>query len=357
MNDSAPADLSDLKRAMERALTLVSKYTGLMESIPQEIVETIQMREFILHEEPPPDLIAVDGSYSFILNVSSVWIVILRIGALHYEFKEDSDQIGYALKRSYLEERPEVIASFRQIVEQQTEVHQELFNIATTSGRQTHLTIADGLRRLAEDKLAGDLAGKVKNAIIALDGALTTQPFPQFQAALRNVIERCEKNNNILIGVSKDSKTHAFNSYRTDEELLNMTQQTPGLAFVRAPRRFEKAYSPPLWGDVYFAHLSPLAPKWFRIDVGTRKDDPHYVFSNLAHYARSEICPGYLFPLIEAHRYVVTVRHFHQVYEDLVFELGPQYGLDPSEIALARTNIEGRRLGAFHEFLDRFSRR
>jgi len=357
MSNSTANDLIDLKQEMERALELVGEYAGLVKSIPQEIADTIQIQKFTLPDEPPPDLIAVDGSYSFILNISSVWIVILRIGALHYEFKEDSNQIGYVLKKSYLEERPEVIASYRQIVEQQTEVHQELFNISTTSGRQTHLTIADGLRRLAEDKLAEDLAGKVKNTIIALDGALTTQPFQQFQTALRNVIENCQKNENILIGVSKDSKTHAFNSYMTDEELLRKSHPNPGLGFARAPRRFEKAYSPPLWGDVYFAHLSPIAPKWFRIDLGTRNDDPTYVFSNLAHYARSEICPGYLFPLIEAHRYVVTVRHFHQIYEDLIFELGPQYGLNPSEIALARTNIEGRRLGAFHEFLDRFSRR
>jgi len=350
-------DVSDLKEEMRRVIGLVSEYTGLTKKIPHELEKPIHIQDFNFQDQPPPDLIAVDGSYSFILNISSVWIVILRIGALHYEFKEDSNQIGYVLKESHLEEKPEVIASYREIVEQQSEVHQELFKISLTSGRTAHLTMADGLRRLAEDQLAGRLAGQVQNTIIALDGALTTQPFQAFQKALQDVIENCRRNNNLLIGVSKDSKTHAFRSFMTDEELLKRTSPDRGLAFVRAPRSFEKGYTPPLWGDVYFAHLSPRAPKWFRVDLGTHKDDPTYVFSNVAHYARSEICPGYIFPLIEAHRYVVTVRHFHHVYEDLIFELGPQYGLDPAEIILARTNIEGRRLGAFHEFLDRISRR
>lgn len=348
---------SDLKEKMEHVLELVREYSGLMKNGAPDVTEKLQIHEFELNDQPPPDLVAVDGSYSFILNVSSVWIVILRIGALHYEFKENSNQIGYVLKESYLEEKPEVVASYREIVKKQSELHQELFKISLASGRKAHQTIADGLRRLAEHNLANKLAEQMQDTIIALDGSLTTQPLQPYQDAIQEVIANCKRNNNLLIGVSKDSKTHAFRSFMTDEELLRKVAPDRGLAFVRAPRSFEQNYIPPLYGDVYFTHLSPSAPKWFRIDLGTYKHTPTEVFSNLAHYARSEICPGYIFPLIEAHRYVVTVRHFQQVYEELVFELGPQYGLKPDDIILARTNIEGRRYGAFHEFLDRISRR
>lgn len=348
---------SDLKEKMVHVLELVREYSGLMKNGTPDVTEKLQIHEFELNDQPPPDLVAVDGSYSFILNISSVWIVILRIGALHYEFKENSNQLGYVLKESYLEEKPEVVASYREIVKKQSELHQELFKISLASGRKAHQTIADGLRRLAEHNLANKLAEQMQDTIIALDGSLTTQPLQPYQDAIQEVIANCKRNNNLLIGVSKDSKTHAFRSFMTDEELLRKAAPDRGLAFVRAPRSFEQNYIPPLYGDVYFAHLSPNAPKWFRIDLGTSKDTPTEVFSNLAHYARSEICPGYIFPLIEAHRYVVTVRHFQQVYEELIFELGPQYGLKPDDIVLARTNIEGRRYGAFHEFLDRISRR
>ena len=350
-------NFSDLKEEIKHVLELVREYTGLIKKDAPEIVEKLQICDFELNAQSPPDLLAVDGSYSFILNVSSVWIVILRIGALHYEFKEDSNQIGYVLKNSYLEEKPEVVASYREIVKNQSGVHQELFKTALASGRKAHITIADGLRRLAEHKLASKLAGQMHDTIIALDGALTTQPFQPFQKAIQDVIANCERNNNLLIGVSKDSKTHAFKSFMTDEELLRKAASEHGLAFIRAPRPFEKYYTPPLYGDVYFAHLSPIAPKWFRVDLGTHKDEPTDVFSNVAHYARSEICPGYIFPLIEVHRYVVTVRHFHKVYEDLIFEFGPHYGLTPDDIVRGRTNVEGRRFGAFHEFLDKISRR
>ncbi|MFQ6123106.1 MAG: DNA double-strand break repair nuclease NurA [Candidatus Heimdallarchaeota archaeon] len=347
----------DLKEKMQHVLNLLSEYSGIIQEGAPGIAEKFQIHEFELSDQSPPDLVAVDGSYSFILNVSSVWIVILRIGALLYEFKENSSQIGYVLKESYFEDKPEVVASYREIVKKQSALHQELFKISLATGRKAHQTIADGLRRLAEHNLAHKLAGQMRDTIIALDGSLTTQPLPPFQDAMQELITNCKQNNNTLIGVSKDSKTHAFRSFMTDEELLRKAVPDRGLAFVRAPQSFEQNYTPPLYGDVYFAHLSPSAPKWFRIDLGTNKETPTEVFSNLAHYARSEICPGYIFPLIEAHRYVVAVRHFHQVYEELVFELGPQYGLKPDDIVLARTNIEGRRYGAFHEFLDRISRR
>ena len=133
MNNSLNHNISNLTERMSNALKLVSEYTGLMKDIPGDLKNTSQLQNFSLNSDTPPDLIAVDGSYSFVLNVSSVWIVILRIGALHYEFKEDSNGIGYVLKHNYLEESPEVISTYHPIVEQQSEVHQKLFNISAKS--------------------------------------------------------------------------------------------------------------------------------------------------------------------------------------------------------------------------------
>jgi hypothetical protein len=109
-------------------------------------------------------------------------------------------------------------------------------------------------------------------------------------------------------------------------------------------------------GDVYFAKLHPHAGKWFRIDVGTFKNEPDFVFSHLAHYCKSSLCLGYIYPLLEAHRFVVTVRHFHSLYEDMILDMAGEYNLPIQEVIGALTHIEGERKGAFHEYLDKVAR-
>ncbi|MBU2564902.1 MAG: hypothetical protein KJ655_01415, partial [Candidatus Thermoplasmatota archaeon] len=155
-----------------------------------------------------------------------------------------------------------------------------------------------------------------------------------------------------LVGVSKDSLTHAFGSYFTDEELLSNFKD--GLYYVKAPENFQKKYKPPLYGDVYFVRLYPKS-KFFRIDIGTHKDEPEAVFSKLANYAKSSICPGYVYPLLEAHRYVVTVRQFKEIYENEILRIASKH-FDINQIINAFTNVDGKRNSSFHSFLDRVSR-
>ena len=72
----------------------------------------------------------------------------------------------------------------------------------------------------------------------------------------------------LLVGISKDSRTHAFGSMIPDEALLGELQKE-GLAYVQVPEEFTKAYRPPLYGEITFARLFPRAGKWFRIDIAT----------------------------------------------------------------------------------------
>jgi hypothetical protein len=59
---------------------------------------------------------------------------------------------------------------------------------------------------------------------------------------------------------------------------------------------------------------------------------------------------------LEAHRYVVTVRHFHSLYEDMILDLASEFDISLQEAIDGLTHIEGERKGAFHEYLDKVSR-
>ena len=36
--------------------------------------------------DPPRDMVAVDGSYAFLLNLSSWWLALISVGLLRYRF-------------------------------------------------------------------------------------------------------------------------------------------------------------------------------------------------------------------------------------------------------------------------------
>ena len=53
----------------------------------------------------------------------------------------------------------------------------------------------------------------------------------------------------------------------------------------------------------------------------------------------------------------IELRKYPKLYDELLFGVGQQLGFDFDEIAWGRTNIEGRRMDAFHAYLDVLSRR
>jgi hypothetical protein len=298
------------------------------------------------------DLIAIDGSYSFILNLSSMWLAVVRVGALHYRFSEEK---GYELVGSRATEKPILVSTKKEIMAKMDNTYGKLFE-ATRYASEQHREMVNQLRRLFEEEMAYELAKKKKDVIIAMDGTLTPLKATN---VLEKALNKCNENNNILIGVSKDSYTHAFKSYRTDEEVLSRLD-FQGMGFtpaslIRSERKDSLLYDRML-GDVYFAKLHPEAKKWFRIDVGTFKQEPEKVFSQLAHYSKSTLCLGYIYPLLEAHRYVVTVRQFHSLYEDMILKMANDFDISLQEAINALTHLEGNRRGAFHEYLDQISR-
>lgn len=292
------------------------------------------------------EMVAIDGSYSFLWHMSGYWLLVAKVGALRYSCSDE----GYRKRKAAHDERPLLIATWEEAARSLGEMQSYLFDVTRASGEQ-HREMANEFRRYLEGEMAAKEAEANHGVILVLDGSLSS--FHRRRDFLDSIIESCEAGDNILVGVSKDSMTHAFDSRLTDEDLL---RSLGGLSYVRAPKEFEMRQKGLLMGDVYFVRLHPRAPKWFRVDLGTFRDQPEYAFGQLAHYSRSTLSLGYPFPLVEAHRFAVIVRQLREMYENEVFRILRSQGLSPQEIMAGMVHMEGERKGSFHQYLDMVAR-
>jgi hypothetical protein len=292
------------------------------------------------------DMVAIDGSYTFLLNVSSMWLGIVRAGALRYSHRDD----GYQLVDSQAVDVPVMISTWKSIVNSQSERHRKIFEHKGSS-TQAHKEMMNGFRYCIEGEVALSACREHKNCIVAIDGALAS--YNPDMDWMGDVVQACRDNDNMLIGISKDSHTHAFNNPRRDEEIFRIGN---GIAYVRVPEYFENNHRGTLHGAIYFAKFHKDAPKWFRVDIGTFKHKPGLVLSNVAAYSNSGLCLGYPYPLLEAHRFAVTVRQFKNVFEDMILDSARDSGLSAGDILEGLTFTEGNRKSAYHEYIDKVSR-
>ena len=296
--------------------------------------------------ETPLDLWAVDGSYSFLWNLGSMWLAVARAAAIPYALAEN----GFHPRPPVIVDRAILVSVWEDVVQKQSDLHRKLFE-ATQHRDEQHKEMVNEFRKHLEGELALKVAQEHKGVLLALDGSLMA--VPKELDHLEDVVAACEANGNVLVGVSKDSMLHAFGRSLPDEQYLGAMN---GMGYVRAPRAFEEQKRDILYGDVYFARLHPQAPKWFRVDVGTFRDDPDFVFAQLAAHSKSGLSLGYPFALIEAHRLAVLIRQHRELLEDEILKECARLGMSVGEVAAGLTQMEGRRHGAFHEHLDRVAR-
>ncbi|HTD81761.1 MAG TPA: DNA double-strand break repair nuclease NurA [Thermoplasmata archaeon] len=305
--------------------------------------------------EPAPevrDLVAVDGSYNFLLNISSWWLALVSVALLRYRF----DGGAYHREDWRLVQRAVGVSTWAEYVKSQDERLRALYEF-TRNSAEPHREMVNELRRFIEGEVAANYAGDSDGLIVAVDGAL--QEFPKRFEVMEHLVKACERRGHLLVGVSKDSQLHAFGQTLTDEDFLKRCESRAGgtgPAYVKAPASVPVAQKGLLLGDVYYVRFHAHAPKWFRVDVGTHKDDPESVFTQVAPYCRSLISIGYPLPLLEAHRMAVTVRQLRGAYQEMIIRTATGMGMDIRAVLNGLTEMEGRKRGAFHEYLDRISR-
>ncbi len=337
--------VDDLRRELE-----LLKKNHVEVTIPPDAVPEFHV---FRPKEPPRDMIAIDGSYSFLLNLSSWWLALLSVGLLRYAF----DGARFRKKDWRLTQRMIGISTFEEFVAKQDDLHRSLFDFTRGAKENQPRDMVNEYRRWLEGQLAINFADDVEDAVVAVDGTLSE--FPKQFTFMGRLVDVCRARGHVLVGISKDSQLHTFGHVLTDEDfLLRCQARVPegGVAYVRAPKESEAAREGLLHGDIYYARLHPQARKWFRVDVGTFRDDPDFVFGQLAPYARSLVSVGYPWPLIEAHRMAVTVRQLKPLYQEAVLKMAIRMGIDVRAVLDGLTEIEGRKRSAFHEYLDKVAR-
>ncbi|MFX1294082.1 MAG: DNA double-strand break repair nuclease NurA [Promethearchaeota archaeon] len=345
-----------LEQQLQNMLLIINKVKKSAKDEIEEIRDLLPIQDFKLDLKKVLPFIAVDGSQTWLWSPMgiNIWLMLNRIGMVHYRFENTK----YKLIQKEVRDSIELISTLEEVVGSQSEIHLKLYEyvLEYAKGRE-HDVIAGSLMRLNEYKTALDYAKKYKNVIIALDGAFVSA-FPEDLLSslefplVSQIIEVCEKNNNILIGISKDSRKRSFSKNLSDESLLNyITMGEAKCFYIKIKSKSKDAK-----GDTYFVKLHPNATKWFRIDLGTNRDNPEEVFQIIAQYAKSQILLGYPFPLTEAHKVAVTIRQFRNIYEQILFDIGPVCGFNTGEILKGFTTMAGRKRGEFHESLDLVSR-
>lgn len=294
----------------------------------------------------PRPMVAIDGSYSFLWSMSDIWLAAVRVAVLEYQ----SDGGGFHKADLQFHDRAITVSTNADTVAQMDDLHRALYE-ATEGSKEQHKDMVNEFRRTLEAQVALRIARERRGRLLALDGSLAS--FPRQADYIGPLLVACEAGDHMLVGVSKDSMTHAFRRVLTDEDFLGKVK---GMGFVRVPAEFEQRQRNLLRGDVYFARLHPQTPKWFRIDLGTPRDHAAEVFSQLAAFSSSAICPGYPYPLLEAHRAAVTIRQFRQQLEDLCLKEALNMGITWDEALRGLVDMDGKRLGAFHEYLDKVAR-
>ena len=334
---------------MRRELELLVKHHRDVPLPPEEIPDFRTFRG----ADPAKDMIAVDGSYSFLLNLSSWWLALISVGLLRYAFD------GHAFRRKdwRLVQRMVGVSTYEEFVRTQDELHKSLFEFTKERREEQPRDMVNEYRRLIEGQTAVNFADDLEGGIVAVDGTLSE--FPKQFSVMERLVQVCEKRGHLLVGISKDSQLHAFGHTLTDEELMARCQDRlphDALAYARAPKAAEAVKEGLLYGDIYYVRLHPRARKWFRVDLGTFRDRPDEAFGQLAAYAKSLVSVGYPWPLIEAHRMAVTVRQLKPVYQESVIKMALRMGLDVRTVLDGLTQVEGRKRSAFHEYLDKVAR-
>ena len=343
--------LSDIEHDLRNAFAIVSEQRTRARSEAEQKLAQIELIPFQLCDGPT-EIVAIDGSYSPLFRTGSIWIVAVRAVALAYQF---GDTQGYTLKGCDVNEAAQLVTTDGAIASQVGGFTAELQNL-TARGRarsEAPARMARYSRILGELELAAWVAKRRERITIVLDGTFAVPPHVAIKTKMEETINACEQNDNSLVGVSKDSSATLFGCSMGDEDLLQHVKKE-GLIYAVPPQPRRTTLGPQ--GTTYFVKYHPQAPKWFRTDVIAPQLDAATLFGRLAQFARSQICLGYVYPLVEAHRAAIELRTVSKLYDDLLFKVAGNAGLDASEVVWGRTNVEGKRRDAFHAYLDLISK-
>ncbi|MHA1450295.1 MAG: hypothetical protein ACTSP4_12835 [Candidatus Hodarchaeales archaeon] len=329
---------------------------NIQEINPKEILQ--DLKEFNDDTNDPIPMIAIDGSSRFFWKYPSAWtsIGLTRVVAVIYSIETGAENENNADKLKIndciTDDKIHTICTAKMYSSTINKVHKEFFSLS----KGNEAIMLSDFMRLHELKHAIKVAAKRKDELIVLDGALNVKNSKTFKDTMDKLIDVCDANNHILVGVSKESSIPVPVKFNIHEDLLNSyTRHLKGNLYIKVPPP-SKETKFLQYGDVYFARLHEAAVKWFRIDIYSGCNHEK-VLGYLSDYARTKIIPGYPYPLIDAHDVAVGLRQFPEFYENLFIEKANESNFDISAVVKGFTRTDGQHAGAFHELLDKIAKK
>ncbi|MFW9996354.1 MAG: DNA double-strand break repair nuclease NurA [Candidatus Odinarchaeota archaeon] len=346
--------LEDIQKIMAEALNLV---LNVEQRIPKSgfSVDKLNMKEFTISHDEHIVMTAVDGTSRFFWRYPPSWtyIGLTRAAAVDYIIQEAPNGHDELLKidQCVTDDRIHVICTADTFAKTLSKTHMELFSL---SGGNEGIILGDFMS-LHELEHAVNIASKREKQLIVLDGALNVKNSPSFVEAMDKLLEICKNKDHVLVGISKESNIPVSSSSFIHEDYLHkVTKNLPGLHYFKAPDRPSTKFRQ--IGQVFYARLHERAIKWFRIDIAF-PEDVEKILGHLADYARTNIIPGYPYPLVDAHELAVSLRQIPEIYERMFVEIASKMDFKPFSLLNGFTNMDGRHAGAFHELLDQIARK
>jgi hypothetical protein len=340
--------LNQIKKTQNRAIRQAEK-AGLVE-----------LKEFD-YREIPPRMIAIDGSNRWIWNNPDIdaRIAILRTAYVVYEYQKNPSPQIHLIAQDSKDETILVAPGSPDIHNYDQEIQKlnsELKGIVSprNSMEQT-LSIR---RSLHEFKIAEELADEHSNSLIVMDGALTYVQIKAFENTIRNILNSCKSNKNILIGVSKRNTTRRLKSELTDEAIMReIAKNQNKMVYMEIPGIDKAKQKFPTLGTTYLAKLHATPVKTFRVDVVLPSDQKiETIMSHLAYYSQVDTFPGYPFPLVDAHTIAALLRRVPDMYNHDLIEAGLNVGLSEEDIFKYMISHENLEKDPFHRHLDEITR-
>ncbi|HMF29795.1 MAG TPA: hypothetical protein VKK79_00155 [Candidatus Lokiarchaeia archaeon] len=359
--------MSHLTKDIEGILAVVKEYYKKKTELEEEEEENLALQEveelpFEVPETPARPFVCVDGSFSNLVFLKELDcnISIFRVSTVEYQFGSDGHPV---LKRHHVFDKIQLVSTDASFYKADP-LLPEVIRIATRfEGRELDI-VASMIMYVIEQKALLAAARRYHDALIVRDGTLTVfLPMLELQAMMDEILQTCVQNNNILVGISKDSSSHYLDDPLVDEAVLNneygpaeQNGAGPVMSIRIPPKRVKRHHKFKVYGDVYFARMHRFAEKFFRVDIGIPKDQAAMAFGEIAKYCIWEATPGFPFPLVQAHISAKAVRDVKDSYVEQIIDAWREYGI-PKEVLLSGLlDKNGVAAGKFHTTIDMISK-
>jgi len=309
--------------------------------------------EFDTHEQVR-DSFSIDGSYSVLWKSPRypLWVSMMRTAIIHRHYDTENIKIKEVSNQYF--DAVDIINTHEKIV-----LRDGLMEIMERDIMEYDIQDFVHARSLNNDlDMTLKVAREQRGIAIFYDGSFTM--LGKENAAKRetwnkiiHIMEACEANGNVLIGLSKDSALKTINGLIIDEKVLDhYSLKNPDFTGYYLLEEGQTTGT-----GACFARLHTKALKWIRVDfMYTQQMSIDEILETVACYSQVNDLPGTPFPPLTAHDVAVKIRQYKDLFEQQFMTMLGKEGMSSSNIISGLTDVNGKPIsGTFHDYLDNFT--